>query len=376
MAKDVIMPVLGMNQDSAVLVEWRAREGDTVVEGEPLMEVETDKAVMEIDAPASGTLVDVTAADGDDVPVGSVIARILADGEAPPPPAEDAGEPASREATGSGPAPATLSGATPRDAAPPPEPAASAPSVASLALERRQGPRTPASPLARRTAGERGLDLDALAGSGPHGAVLMRDVPEAADEAEAQAAGETASATPSVVTEAPAVAAAQAELERRVDASRLFDLLQAAGDVPVAAAIARFLAAVVTRRLGIERSAGLTLEVRGPDGSSRIAHAERRTILALAEALAADAAEDPAQADAPAGAPDAVLVHAGDVPIDAVRPHAATPVALGLARPLGGTTLVLTLRYRPDAVADALALTMIGDLADLVDDPSVLAVAF
>ncbi|MEJ2289922.1 MAG: hypothetical protein P8Y02_15070 [Deinococcales bacterium] len=69
MAKDVIMPVLGMNQDTAVLLNWLKQEGEQVEEGEPIMEVETDKATMELDAPASGTLARVTARAGEEVKV-------------------------------------------------------------------------------------------------------------------------------------------------------------------------------------------------------------------------------------------------------------------------------------------------------------------
>lgn len=375
MAKDVIMPVLGMNQDTALLVEWLANEGDTVTEGEPIMEVETDKAVMQLDAPASGVLVDVTAAAGDDVTVGSVIARIVAEGEAPPPPAPDA-------SAGSGDSKSASSAPSASDApasdAPASEPAPPAPSPAastsaastSVPAQERSGPRTPASPLARRTAEERGLDLDALPGSGPHGAVLMRDVPEA-DEA-ATAAGTAAEAAPAAGPAlTPTVAAApQAELERRLDAEHLLGLL-GDGGAPLSAAVARFLAAVVARRLPVDLTGGVTLDVRGPDGRAAIAHAERRSILDLADLLSSGGADA-----GDAGAPTAVLVHAGDAPMDAVRPNADAPVALGLARPDAGTTVVLTLRYRTDHVDDALAMTMLADLARLVADPSVLAVAF
>ncbi|PKQ02587.1 MAG: dihydrolipoamide acetyltransferase, partial [Alphaproteobacteria bacterium HGW-Alphaproteobacteria-11] len=76
MPHEVIMPALGMAQETGVLVSWLKRSGDAVRAGEPLMEVETDKAVMEVEAQASGWLTDVRAAAGDAVPVGAVIARI------------------------------------------------------------------------------------------------------------------------------------------------------------------------------------------------------------------------------------------------------------------------------------------------------------
>ncbi|MGH7775731.1 MAG: lipoyl domain-containing protein, partial [Candidatus Dormibacterales bacterium] len=78
MATDVIMPALGMAQETGVLVAWLHREGEEVAQGDPLMEVETDKAVVEVEAPASGRLAAVTAGVGDEVPVGQVMAVILA----------------------------------------------------------------------------------------------------------------------------------------------------------------------------------------------------------------------------------------------------------------------------------------------------------
>src|SRR2546423_15551739 len=84
MATDVLMPALGMNQETGRLVEWLRREGETVTRGEPLMEVETDKATVEIEAPASGVLAGVTARPGDEVPVGQAVAMILAPGESLP----------------------------------------------------------------------------------------------------------------------------------------------------------------------------------------------------------------------------------------------------------------------------------------------------
>src|SRR5438270_13145033 len=77
MATDVILPALGMAQDTGKILQWLKAEGEQVVKGEPLLEVETDKATVEIEAPADGVLARVSAAAGDDVPVGQVIAAIL-----------------------------------------------------------------------------------------------------------------------------------------------------------------------------------------------------------------------------------------------------------------------------------------------------------
>src|SRR5579872_406146 len=84
MAKEVVMPALGMAQDTGTLIQWLKAPGDTVRKGEPLMEIETDKATVEVEAPASGILSSVTAHPGDVVPVGQTIALILAPGEAVP----------------------------------------------------------------------------------------------------------------------------------------------------------------------------------------------------------------------------------------------------------------------------------------------------
>src|SRR5437763_34192 len=81
MPTDVIMPALGMAQDTGVVVSWRKHSGDQVTKGEPLLEVETDKAVVDVEAPATGTLASVSAEAGAEVPVGTTIAVILAPGE-------------------------------------------------------------------------------------------------------------------------------------------------------------------------------------------------------------------------------------------------------------------------------------------------------
>ncbi len=84
MPTDVIMPALGMSQDTGRLLAWLKQEGDSVEKGDILMEIETDKATVEVEATASGILANITAQAGDDVPVGSVIALIIGDGEAIP----------------------------------------------------------------------------------------------------------------------------------------------------------------------------------------------------------------------------------------------------------------------------------------------------
>ncbi|HEY1387196.1 MAG TPA: dihydrolipoamide acetyltransferase family protein, partial [Ktedonobacterales bacterium] len=154
MATDVILPALGMAQDTGKIVEWLKAEGEAVTAGEPLVVIETDKAAVDLEAPAMGILSRVAAQAGDDVPVGQVIAVILAPGEAPSPALPPEGR-----------------GGTEPEAVAAPGAAASSPTGTQNANGRRQ-----ASPKARRIAAERGVDLAAVRGTGPGGAVLAADV--------------------------------------------------------------------------------------------------------------------------------------------------------------------------------------------------------
>jgi len=172
MATDVIMPALGVAQEKGTLLAWRKAEGESVKKGEPLMEIETDKATVEIEAAASGILTRVTAKAGDEVPVGQTIALILAPGEALPtkqeaPPAMRHRPPLPQgEGRGEG-RPVT---STPTSPANPAAPRASV------------GGRLLASPVARRLAQEKGIALASLRGSGPEGSILAEDVLRAAPD--------------------------------------------------------------------------------------------------------------------------------------------------------------------------------------------------
>src|SRR5689334_5232147 len=183
------MPALGMAQETGTLLRWFKSAGDSVVKGEPLMEVETDKAAVEIEAPASGILSNIIAHEGDVIPVGQRIALILAPGE-----------------SDSNAAPQTLSvPASPQANDSTSKLVTATPVAARLAAEhnidltqvkvnggqiRKEdvlayldnqkqsivGTRVLASPKAKRLAQERGLDLKTISGTGPNGAVLANDV--------------------------------------------------------------------------------------------------------------------------------------------------------------------------------------------------------
>jgi len=183
-AKDVIMPALGMAQETGTLVRWLKAPGDAVTKGEPLMEVETDKATVEVESPMSGILANVTAQPGDVIPVGKTIALILAPGEAV-------------SKADSAPAQVTASPVAARVAAehnldlaqikPQGGRVQKEDVLAYLATQQdpsgfqnpkglKSNGRPLASPKAKRLAQERGLDLKTITGSGPDGAVLAADV--------------------------------------------------------------------------------------------------------------------------------------------------------------------------------------------------------
>lgn len=171
MATKVVMEALSPTMEEGRLVEWKKAEGDTVATGDVLAEVETDKAVMELVARADGVLLKRVANEGDTVPVAEVVGWIGKAGEEVPAGGTGGGKPAPSPKAADA-KPADAKPADPAPAASEPEPAPSAPAAAEAA----DGGRVKASPLARRVASERGLDLGAIAGSGPDGRVILRDL--------------------------------------------------------------------------------------------------------------------------------------------------------------------------------------------------------
>ena len=205
-AKDVIMPALGMAQETGTLIQWLKKSGDTINKGEPLMEIETDKATVEIEAPASGILSNVTAQAGDVIPVGQRIALILAPGESdssisPQSPTA----PASSPQTNSKAAAVTATPIAARLAAehnldisqikPNGGQVRKEDVLAFLEKDERYLHRTQvqvgktndeisavhpsrilASPKARRLAKEQGIDISTIKGTGPNGAVIVSNL--------------------------------------------------------------------------------------------------------------------------------------------------------------------------------------------------------
>lgn len=185
MARELIMPALGMNQDTGTLVRWLCQEGDRVQKGDAVMEIATDKITVEIEAPAAGVLSQIRAQEGEEIPVGQTVALIVAEGEtaparAKPARAEEAAPPASRSTPAASPVARRLAEARGIDwRAVPTQGKRIAKEDVEAYLAQRQGvasDRVLASPKARRLAREQGADLAQIRGSGPHGAVLAADL--------------------------------------------------------------------------------------------------------------------------------------------------------------------------------------------------------
>ncbi|MDV6225934.1 pyruvate dehydrogenase complex dihydrolipoamide acetyltransferase [Nitratireductor aquimarinus] len=185
MAVEVILPKVDMDMSTGRISSWLVEEGATVKKGDLLFEIETDKAAMEIDSPAAGIVRNISGKEGIDIPVGQVVAWIYEEGEAV------ADAPASAPAEAAAEAPAKAEAPAPVEAA---APVAAAPAATA---EASSGVR--ASPLARRLAKEAGLDLSAIAGSGPKGRIVKADVEAAGKDGGAKAAApaEAASAAAS-----------------------------------------------------------------------------------------------------------------------------------------------------------------------------------
>jgi pyruvate dehydrogenase E2 component (dihydrolipoamide acetyltransferase) len=187
MATKVVMEALSPTMEEGRLVEWKKAVGDAVATGDVLAEVETDKAVMELVARADGVLLAQTVAAGATAPVASVVGWIGAAGEAVP----------GGAATGDKPAPpsreAGVAGATgDQPVAPPvaPSPVAASPvAPPAVAPAPSADGKVKASPVARRIAAEKGLDLGGIAGSGPEGRIIKRDVEGATPSSAPAAAG-------------------------------------------------------------------------------------------------------------------------------------------------------------------------------------------
>ncbi len=186
MAISVVMPALELTQETGKLVSWRKKDGERVSKGEPLVEIETDKAVVEVEATADGILAGILATEGDVIPVGQVIAWIVAPGESLPVDAAPDKSPTRSTA-----AAASASVGSPV-----------APQAPALVSERCAGGSVRISPKARRLAREQNVDLNRVQGSGSGGEILASDI-QAFAKSQSQgtpAAVQAALALPSTAT--------------------------------------------------------------------------------------------------------------------------------------------------------------------------------
>jgi pyruvate dehydrogenase E2 component (dihydrolipoyllysine-residue acetyltransferase) len=179
MATEVKLPRLGQGMESGTIVKWLKSEGEPVEKGEALYELDTDKVTQEVEAEASGTLLRITVVEGE-VPVGQTIAYIGEQGEAI---VQSAGADSTREEPSAPAAAEKLAAPQAREPQREPEPSSNG--------------RVKASPLARRIARERGIELSALAGTGPDGRIVAADVERAEAAPPSLVAAEAATAVES-----------------------------------------------------------------------------------------------------------------------------------------------------------------------------------
>lgn len=398
MAKDVIMPVLGMNQDTAVLLAWLKRDGEHVEQGEPIMEVETDKATMELDAPASGTLAGIRAAAGDEVKAGSVIAVVLAEGEEAP-----QGTPTTPVQTAAaGPTPEPTTSAQAGLAAAGAARAGGGANAANLTVGGVRAARSatvagivPASPKARRLAAEQGVALEPLRGRGrgPDGAVLAADVTDAAARPAAR----------------PAAAVAPLRFERTLAAGSLLALLdwaqswlrdQADGaGLALGDLIARFLAAAWSRQPLSGSGASARLHYRrvhdGEVSSLTVPLTDAVSLAALARARVAGSERGDAQVPAAAktasqAAAEVGLLDLSDSRVDLVSD--SLPAGAGIVEVVvgrsdervlaeGGAAVVtralrLAFAFDPARVRVAEAAAFSDRVIALAEEPRALALLY
>jgi pyruvate dehydrogenase E2 component (dihydrolipoamide acetyltransferase) len=180
MAISVVMPALEMAQETGKLLAWRKKEGERVTKGEPLLEIETDKAVVEVEAPGEGILAGITAEVGAVIPVGQTIAWLVGPGEKPPAKSTTTAAPAARASSG-------------------PERTAAA-AVVPVGVQH-AGAAAQISPKARRLAKELGVDISQIRGTGPDGTITSEDVQRAADSKGAAVGAAPASAGVEVLSQ-------------------------------------------------------------------------------------------------------------------------------------------------------------------------------
>ena len=204
---DITLPQLGETVTEGTITRWFKKVGDTVSADEPLFEVSTDKVDTEVPSPISGTLTEIRVAEGDTVPVGTVIAVVGAAGAAPAPTSAPAPVAAAPAPVAVAPTPVVAPAPAPAPApvvvAPAPAPAPAVAAPAPVATSNKL-----LSPVVRRLVAEHSIDVNALVGSGPGGRITREDVLDHIDRTGLKAT--PVAAAPALVVAAPAPVAAAA----------------------------------------------------------------------------------------------------------------------------------------------------------------------
>ncbi|GAB3978470.1 pyruvate dehydrogenase complex dihydrolipoamide acetyltransferase [Actinoallomurus acanthiterrae] len=219
---DILMPRLSDTMEEGVISAWHKKPGDKVSAGDSLVDIETDKALMEYEAYEDGVLGEILAAEGETVAIGKPIATLVAEGETVPAARQAPAAEAASATTGQAAAPAATVAAAPT--APAPVPAQAVETVPAGGTRSRP----PSSPLARRLARENDVDLATLTGSGPGGRIVRADIEAAlknAPTAPAPAPQVPSPASP-VVAEDPDVERLPLSRIRKVTARRLTESMQ------------------------------------------------------------------------------------------------------------------------------------------------------
>jgi len=226
MSIDILMPALSPTMEEGTLAKWHVKKGDTVKSGDVIAEIETDKATMEVEAVDEGTVEDILVPEGTEgVKVNAPIARLSGDdaGASAAPtsssPEAKTSEEVSPKAMEGAQAPSSAPGAPPPSATPTPPPSSAG------QVKSDDGGRIFASPLARRIAEQKGVDLATLKGSGPHGRIVKADV-EGVQPSQAKAPASAPAAQPSAGAPVPAAAPRQVQsLEQQGIPAGSYDLI-------------------------------------------------------------------------------------------------------------------------------------------------------
>jgi pyruvate dehydrogenase E2 component (dihydrolipoamide acetyltransferase) len=402
MPATVIMPALELAQETGKVLRWLKSPGDAVAKGEPIVEIETDKVTVEIEAPASGILRDVTAHEGDVIPVGKTIALIFAAGEAATSDATVKVSPLARKlAEEHGVDLARVKTDTGR--------IEKADVLAHVERQKSAGTDDvaakliAASPKARRLAAERGVDLGGLRGSGPRGAVVVADVPT-----DTRATGPTVGNVWRIMAErmtASWTTAPHFYLVREVDVSRLKAWRERASTrsgsrITYTDMLLRLVAAALVQhpRVNVAWKDGAIFQHGGIDIGLAVAIDDGLVVPVLRGADTLSLAEIAARREDLVGRAQAGKLRPADIQgggftisnlgmygVDAfnaiVNPPQAAILAIGRiaerAVAVGGQvavrpTLVLTLSCDHRALDGARAAQFLGTLADLIEEPLAL----